>query len=789
MKFSTLLLSSASAALLAVMPAFAQTTDDVVTQESPEQTADRESAVDRVLGTVTVTATKKADVENAQSVPVAITAFNSDTLDALNVTSLESLSYSAPNVSLDDVGTAKGSANFAIRGLGVNSSIPSIDPAVGVFIDGVYLGVNSGVVVDLFDLDSIELLRGPQGLLFGRNTTGGAVVVNTANPTSEFSYKVRASYDGPVDSDRGGGNATIQGIVSGPIIKDLLNGKFGVAYNTDDGYFENQFNGENHGENQAVTYRGALEFLPTDRLSILGKLEYTDARSDGPSGQNGAYFERDTFDMSINNPGFGTAETVFGSLRTDYDVDFGNGVITNIFGYRKYDSDSSGDIDATPFTLFHSNAEFVQEQYSNELRYAGTFDKIDLTTGLYWFEQTLDYTEIRNLPSTRPLTLPASIPWGFYGGGTMDHSVYGAFANVDYSLTEKLILTGGLRYSIEEKDASVVYIRPRLPCSVVDRTCLPTGNNALIGLITGGLVQEPNGFSDGDEWKNWTPKVGLQYFWNDDLQAYAHYTKGFRSGGYNFRITDLPIFNQFVAQTGSLGFDEEEVDSYEIGFKSQAFGGRAQLNGATFITKVKDMQREVNTAGASGVVQNIVNTADATIFGIELEGRYAFTDSLLGTFNVGTLDASYDDVFFDLDADGVVGPSDENLDLPRVPELTYGFGLLKDVDLGSNGALVLRANYQHRDKIAYTDSNFGWIPAADMVDVDLTWETPITGLSASVYGKNLLDDVQFGNDTQLPFPGPQSTGVNLPYQDQPGGGTFAPLKKGRLVGLELTYSY
>jgi iron complex outermembrane recepter protein len=789
MKFSTLLLSSASAALLAVMPAFAQTTDDVVAQESPQQTADRESAVDRVLGTVTVTATKKADVENVQSVPVAITAFNADTLDALNVTTLESLSYSAPNVSLDDVGTAKGSANFAIRGLGVNSSIPSIDPAVGVFIDGVYLGVNSGVVVDLFDLDSIELLRGPQGLLFGRNTTGGAVVVNTANPTDEFSYKIRASYDGPVDSDRGGGNATIQGIVSGPIIKDLLNGKLGVAYNTDNGYFENQFNGDNHGENQSVTYRGALEFLPTDRLSILGKLEYTDARSDGPSGQNGAYFERDTFDMSINNPGFGEAETVFGSLRTDYDIDFGNGVITNIFGYRKYDSASSGDIDATPFTLFHSNAEFVQEQFSNELRYAGTFDKIDLTTGLYWFEQTLDYTEIRNLPSTRPVTLPANIPWGFYGGGTMDHSVYGAFANVDYSLTEKLILTGGLRYSIEEKDAGVVYIRPRLPCSVVDATCSPDGSNALIGLITGGAVVEPNGFRDGDEWKNWTPKVGLQYVWNDNLQAYGHYTKGFRSGGYNFRITDLPIFNQFVAQTGSLGFDEEEVDSYEIGFKSQSDSGRIQLNGATFLTKVKDMQREVNTAGASGVVQNIVNTADATIFGVELEGRYVFTDSLLGTFNVGTLDASYDDVFFDLDADGVVGASDKNLDLPRVPELTWGVGILKDFDLGDDGAMVFRANFQHRDKIAYTDSNFGWIPAADMVDVDLTWETPIQGLAASVYGKNLLDEVQFGNDTQLPFPGPQSTGVNRPYQDQPGFGTFSPLKKGRLFGVELTYTY
>lgn len=777
MTFNKMLLSSASAALLLFAPAYAQ-----------EETSTRESAIDRVLGTVTVTATKKADVEDVQSVPIAMTAFNADTLDALNVTTLESLSYTSPNVSLDDVGTARGTANFAIRGLGVNSSIPSIDPAVGVFIDGVYLGVNSGVVVDMFDLDSVEVLRGPQGLLFGRNTTGGAIVVNTANPTDEFAFKARTSIDGPVDSGRGGPNTNVQAIVSGPLIENVLNGKFGVSYNYDDGYFKNLSNGENHGQLRSMTYRGALEFMPTPDLTFLGKIDYTDSRSDGPSGQNRAFFDRDSFDMSINNPGFGETETIFGSLRTDLDVGFGNGVITNIFGYRNYESTSSADIDATPETLFHSNAEFNQEQFSNELRYAGTFDRLDLTTGLYYFQQTLEYTEIRDLPSTRPPTLPAEIPWGFYGGGTMDHTVWGAFANVNYSLTDNLVATLGVRYSVEEKDGDVVYIRPRFPCSVVSGTCSPDGFNELIGIITGG-AQEPNGFRDSNTWRNWTPKVGLQYFWNDNVQTYAHYTKGFRSGGYNFRITDLPVFLQFVNQTGSFGFDEEEVDSYEVGFKAQSEDGRIQLNGATFLTKVGDMQREVNTAGASGVVQNILNTADATIFGIEFDGRVVLTESLLASFNVGFMDASYDRVFFDLNGDGVVDDQDKNLDLPRVPPITYGFGLIKDFDLGNAGAIVARASYQYRDRIAYTDSNFGWIQSADMVDMNITWETPFDGFSASIYGKNLLDQVQVGNDTQLPFPGPNSTGVERPYQPFPAGGTFSPLKKGRLLGIELTYVY
>ncbi|MEH6809487.1 MAG: TonB-dependent receptor [Hyphomonas oceanitis] len=774
MKFRNMLALSASAIVFAAGAAVAQDQDAEST---------RENAVSRVLGTVTVTATKKANVENVQDVPVAVSAFNSDTLDALNVTTLESLSYSAPNVSLDDVGTSRGTANFAIRGLGVNSSIPSIDPAVGVFIDGVYLGINSGVVVDLFDIDSIEVLRGPQGLLFGRNTTGGAVVVNTGNPTDEFHYKVRANVDGPVDGDRGGANSTIQGTISGPLIEGKLNGKFGIAYNSDAGYFKNLYNGDNHGELQATTYRGALEYMPTDSLTFLGKLEYSDSRGDGPSGQNRANYDRYSFDFAIDNPGLAESQTTLGSLKTDLDVNFGNGVITNIFGYRKYDGVSSGDIDASAKTQFHSDAEIAQEQFSDELRYAGTFGKADVTTGLYYFEQTLDYTEIRNLPDTRPATLPASIPWGFYGGGSMEHTVFGAFANVDYSITDKLVATVGLRYSTEEKSADVIYIRPRFPCSVVDGTCDVNGTNALLG------GTEDNGFSDSNDWSNWTPKLGLQYFWSDNVQSYALYTKGFRSGGYNFRITDLPIFQQFVNATGDLGFDEEEVNSYELGFKAQSDDGRIQVNGATFFTDIKNIQREVNTAGDSGSVQNIINTADGSIFGIEVDGRLAFTDSLLGTFNVGMMDAKYDDVFFDLTGDGVIDSKDLNLDMPRVPDLTYGFGIIKDFDLRSNGAIVVTANYQYRDKIAYTDSNYGWVQAAEMVDVNLTWETPIDGLSASLYGKNLLDEVQVGNDTQLPFPGTNSTGVNLPYQDYPAGGTFSPLKKGRLVGVELTYSY
>lgn len=709
-----------------------------------QETEERENAVAKVLSKVTITATKKSDVEDVQAVPIAVTAFNADSLEAQKVRTLEDLSFNAPNVSLTDIGTTKGAANFAMRGLGVNSSIPSIDPTVGVFVDGIYYGTNNGVVFDMFDLESIELVRGPQGLLQGRNTTGGAVIINTGNPTDELVMKGRIAVETPIE-DRGGIATYYQGTVSGPLIADKLNGKIGVYYSDDDGYQKNLFDGSNHGASETTIIRGALEFLPTDTLSFLAKVERFDADSDGPSGQNRGLFDRESFDFSIDEPGFSDAEATLATLRTDWDVNFGNGTVTNILGYREYESTTRSDIDALPAPIFHSSAENEQEQISNELRYNGRFyGAADITAGLYYFDQTVKYTEIRNILGT-----------GLYGGGEQDHTVFGIFGQLDYDFTDKLTGQFGMRYSYEEKDADLYYVEPGAPCSVVNGTCTPDK-------------------SDKDDWANVTPKLGFQYQWADTTQVYGSYTKGFRSGGYNFRITDSFAFQNQIDLTGSPAFDEEEVDALEIGVKHELADGRGLVNVALFSTEIENMQREVNIPSPiSGVSQFILNTADASIEGIEIEGRYAFTDNFLVSANLGLIDASYDKVIFDLTGDGVVNGEDLALKLPRVPEATYGIGFIYDHDLGDMGSVVARANYQHRDKNFYTDNNLGFINEADMLDLNIAWNTPVDGVAVALYGKNLLDEVQAGGDTQLPFP-------------TPNGGTFSPLKKGSLIGLELT---
>ena len=765
------ILFCASAAALPIS-ASAQDVSPQSDEDDQEEVSQRDTGAIGALDVIVVTGTKTQNPENVQDVPLAVTAFNADSLEALKVRDVQGLTYSAPNVSLDQIGTSRGTANFSIRGLGINSSIPSIDPTVGVFVDGVYLGFNGGVVFDLFDLDSVEILRGPQGVLFGRNVTGGAVLINTGNPTEEFSGKFRAAVDGPLFEDRGGANYTVSGVVSGPLVEDTLLFKLGAYYNKDEGYFTNLFNGSNHGEAETKILRGALEGR-LGGLTVTGKLDYFESDGDGPSGQNRGRFRRDTFDFAIDNEGGYSNEIWTGSVTAELDV--GPGTLTNIFGYRDYSSTTNGDIDALPAFLFHSNTETEQDQISNELRYAISTDRFDLTVGGFYFDQSIAYTEIRDLPPLSPLT--------FYGGGRQDHEVLGAFAAGQFYLTDAFSIIAGIRWSREEKDAGVTYIRPRPECSVVQGTCPTSGTNPFI-------PTENNGFTDANSWENWSPKLGVQYEFGDS-QVYAHWTRGYRSGGYNFRITNPTVFETIVvpATGGNFSFDEEKVDNYEIGGKFQTADGAFTLNLAAYYTDISNMQREVNQSSpTAGVSQFILNTADASIYGFEAESRMRVSDGLLFTANIGLINDEYDAIRFDISGDGVIDDADLDLRLPRVPEFTWGVGVINEIDLGSS-AIVSRANLQYRDEFAYTDNNFGYIQDALNLEANVTWETPIDGLSFSVYGRNLFDEVQAGGDTQVPFGGPLSNGVNRPFDFFPAAGTFSPLSKGRQLGVEAAFEF
>ncbi|MDH3441569.1 MAG: TonB-dependent receptor plug domain-containing protein, partial [Gammaproteobacteria bacterium] len=332
-----------------------------------------------LLEEIIVTATKRAGGIEAQSAAVAVTAYGSNQLDAMHIRDLKALGYNAPSVQLEDIGTTRGTANFSIRGLGVNSSIPSIDPTVGVFIDGMYYGLNAGVVFDVFDLESVEILRGPQGLLFGRNVTGGAVVLNTTRPTEEFAFNGRVAYES-------GENMYASAVLSGPL-SDSVGWKLAGYYNDDGGWHTNLANGnDNFGKAETTMVRGALEFEVSDSFDVIIRAEHGQSEGDGPASHNGGcvavavpglcvrQYDFESFDFAVDEEGFYDNSWSNLIAEFNFDVAFGDGTITNILGYREYESETMGDIDATPLFLFHAPSSIDQDQLSNELRYSGGWD-------------------------------------------------------------------------------------------------------------------------------------------------------------------------------------------------------------------------------------------------------------------------------------------------------------------------------------------------------------------------------------------------------------------------------
>lgn len=717
------------------------------------QSDDQRSVVDVLTDTITVTATKKADGEDLQTTPAAITAYGAEALDALFVQDIQGLSYSMPNVQLEDIGTIPGTANFSIRGVAVNSSIPSIDPAVALVYDDIPLAINTGVIFDTFDLGGVEVLRGPQGTLFGRNATAGAVVLRTSDPTDVFSFKAKAGIES-------GLLYRTTAVVSGPL-SETFSAKLGVLYENDEGYFENEapvldtLNGtfgtaalkrDDLGDRETWVIRPALTWKPSDVFDATAKIEIGNVDGTGNPGQNRG-LNGDEFETSIN--GFGSFESEWNQYTLKMNWDVLGGTITNITGYRDYESTSEGDIDSSPLTVFHSYANTQHEQFSNELRYNGRVgENVDLTVGVFHMDQDLSYIEDREIPS-------APIP--FLGGGVQDVSTLGLFAQADIDLTDRLTLTVGGRYTDEEKEGKIARI-------FAPNACTRDGCTAFDVELK-------------SEFDEFTPKVGAQYQWTPNTLVYASYTEGVRAGGFNFRNTS-PV-------APFTPFGPEKVKSTEAGIKTEFGDGMGRLNAAVFNMDLSDLQREVNRSDpTAGVVQEIRNTADATIQGIEAELLLAPTDSLVLTAMLGMTTGDYDEVRFDISGDGIISENDLRLDIPRLAPRTYGVGFVYDTPIGQ-GNVTMRGNYNHRAEVAYSDNNLGRLPAFDAVDASIAYSPKNDSWKFSIYGKNLLDEISFGNDTQLPatFPGGSASAV-------PGNGaTFSPLNKGRIVGFEIQYTY
>ena len=734
----------------------------IITQLTMSQTSafaqeQVDSTTEEEFETIMVTARKRT--ETLQDVPLSITALGAEQIEAQKVRSLTSLAVGIPNVSFDDLGTTARTANFSIRGIGINSSIASIDPTVGVFVDGVYMGVNAGIIFDTFDVASIEVLRGPQGILFGRNVTGGAVLITTKRPSDRFEASVRTAVEGGGEKP----NFYLMGSVSGALT-DTVSAKLTMYNNKDQGWFKNLATNRAFGEAKTLMIRPVVSWQASDDVEWIFRYEYQDTEDAGPAAQshtNGlgipgtwANYDRDSFDFAVDEEGFSNSISHFFSTETNIKVDLGGGTITNIFGWRDFEADSNSDIDSTPQWFFHAPATLLTEQFSNELRYNGQFGRTNVTTGIYYFTNTMQLYERRDLLGIATGGVAPALTQD--GGGNYDVTTAAIFAAADYDINEQWSVNFGLRYTKEKKEAEIASLvrNVNAPCSVLDNSC-------------------PFDFVDDNSWNSLSPKIGASYKVDRKTNIYGHWTRGFRSGGYNLRNTAIDTVN-----LGPGPFDQEQVDNFELGYKRSLPKGR--FSAALFHNQIDDMQREVNLADpAAGVVQVIKNTADATIYGAEFDLMYMLTDALRSNVSMGYTNASYDSVQFDLNSDGVVNDKDKDLELPRAPKLTYSVALNHTTEIASWGEMVSRISYSYRDDSMYTDNNQGFIDEQRIVDAGFDFYSDDGKWVIGLYAKNLLNEVKHGGDTQLPaMLGP------LPL-----GGTFSPLAKGRVYGIELTVNF
>ncbi len=730
--------------------------------------AQKSGAAGALLEEIVTTARKRSAAEAVQDVPVAVNAFGAAQIESLFVKKLEDLSYLMPNVQLESVGTFPGVQNFSIRGQGINSSIPSVDPTVGVFVDGIYLGTTYGVVIDTFDLESVEVLRGPQGLLFGRNVTGGAVVLRNARPDGEFGTRFRV---GATDEDQ----VNIAASIEGALVEDKLAAKLVVYYDDDPGYYSNRnqsdaanpaphpfqpfyiqpADGSEVGELRTKLFRPTLVWTPTDAVDLTFILEHGITEGDGAAWTNVSAQRAGIL------PDFATTsdETGFTDIEwTQFVVEMnigqiGNGTLTNIAGYRRVDAKSAADIDGTDLPIFSAPGTTDQDQISNELRWSGSFgDNWESVIGVYYFDQDIGYREARYIWLPPPLgPAPFGVNLQAALGGDMDSKNFGAFWNNDFHVSDAWTVTAGLRYTDESKSAQII-----------------------IGGCTDNIgFNCPTDDLTGD-WDNITPKLGAQYRVSDDTQLYGFWSKGYRSGGFNFRNARPDVIPPGPTK-------EEENNTFEVGFKSDFMDGKMRLNVAAFQNEIKDMQRELNMPDPQVIVlQATINAGDVTIKGIEADFVALITDNFSVNLSYGWQDGEYDkfDPFVPafealLRTAGVLDPGEVLIgnELPRLAPTNYSLGFSWDIPLGA-GLINLMANHSFRERHPYNDSNDQFFEDQRRTNASATWFSADDRWTVALYGRNLEDEANWGNLTSIA-----------------GLWTAGPMKPGRQLGIEVNFRY
>ena len=665
---------------------------------------------------VTVSARRRD--ETVQETPLAVTALSPSLLESKATMNLGDLQGSAPNILITEQNSGAAATNLSIRGLAFADIEKSFDPTVGVVLDGVFLGTSTGSYMDFFDIASMEVLRGPQGTLFGRNTIGGVINIKRTRPTGEFGGKFDASY-GKFDT------WAARGVLNVPIIKDVLAAKFFYFHNETEGFYRNAITGNRNGASNNENFGATFLLTPNDNFEALLTLEkqvknYSPVNSNitnsseffcslEPANECNRNSTTDLYTVFIQETN-GRYRSPAATLEMNYDAGFIK--LTSVTAYRESKEAQTQDFDAASTDLYFTDRRQSYEQFSQELRGAGNItDSFDYVAGVYYFKSKYNLFQHTRFTG---FELPSD-------QDTTGHSEsFAAFGDFNWRFADQWNLFFGGRWTHDQKQNQTSVFPSDFP-----------------HVTTSG--------------SKFTPRVGVDWRPNDDIMIYASWSRGYRSGGFSGR--GLTLFSS------TTPYGPETVDSYEMGVKTAWFDDRLNFNVAAFYADYKSLQQSatIPLSGGQGNETIVINVGSATIKGIEAELTARPTEELTLTAAMGLLDSKFKNfivpqgaVLFDYSA----------VDMIYAPKVTLSMGAEYAVPV-SFGEIKANVNYRYVSRYdqqislgpTVVDPSTGNVIVTsndprvrsnthNLLDASLTVSFQLGEVDThlTVYGRNLLDN-------------------------------------------------
>ena len=676
------------------------------------------------LGVIIVTARRVE--ENLQDVPISVSVFTGEQLVEQGAIRVQDTTQFTSNARMRAQATDYTTPQINFRGQIQPDNLATLDPAVGIYVDGFYWARSYGANADLLDVSRVEVLKGPQGTLFGRNTTGGALNIATNDPNFRG---ISGSLSGGLGNF---GNQEFTAVVNAPIVDDRLALRAAVARRASDGYGRELISGNRHFGYESWSGRAKLLFQASEALEILLSAEFFDFDGDSPGAkvifaQPGSLGDRvavnisggtdsitnyvggDPFEPRLDNLPDNDTKTQTFVGKTTYD--FGSATATAILGYRRIDSVRILDVDATPFPIVNTNAFANGDEFTAEFQLSGqAFDnRLSWTTGLYYFTESVT-------DGTNSLIL-RSVSGNFDQRtlGIVDNDSVGVYGQASFKITDRLTFTGGLRWSRDHRE-------------LISRNQTANAAGAITCSVPVVLRADPAicsaSFSRNDSAVSYT--ASAQYEFIDDSMIYVKTSRGFRAGGFNLRGSGtVESFTPFKPET---------VTDYEGGLKMELFNRRLRLNGALFYSDYSDIQRNAIVMTSTGALGSLINNAaKAHIWGGEIEAQAVLFDGFKIYGALGITLPKYDS-FIDFTGDR----SGERFEYTSRYTGALGASYTRPTSFGSIGANI---DYSYTSKYNLprnTRPPFTEAPEYSVVNVRTSVNLDEPDIEVALYARNLF---------------------------------------------------